>query len=139
MPASAGECSLQMGVSVLGVIENMSVFIPPDRPEARYSDFWAPAWSAGLASEGNVPPACPALPLEMAWWKAETGAFPLWCPSPDSPTATTPSWSWLATLQVPTLNPAPERHGHVSASAQGVLAAARPRKRSWFKEIDLVL
>ena len=45
---------LQMGVPVLGVVENMSVFIPPDRPEASYAIFGS-GGGATLAAEADVP------------------------------------------------------------------------------------
>nr|YP_002049254.1 MRP protein-like protein [Paulinella chromatophora]ACB43044.1 MRP protein-like protein [Paulinella chromatophora] len=44
---------IQMGVNILGVIENMSVFIPPDRPEQRYALFGNGGGST-LAEEADV-------------------------------------------------------------------------------------
>ena len=54
----------QLKVPVLGVVENMSFFIPPDAPEKRYDIFWFwrwrkncfRAWSppAGMCAFGNV-------------------------------------------------------------------------------------
>jgi len=94
---------LQMGVSVLGVIENMSVFIPPDRPEARYSIFGS-GGGALLASEANVP-LLAQLPLEMGVVEGGDRGLPLVVSQPDSPTAHA-FMELAATLQVPTLNPA---------------------------------
>jgi ATP-binding protein involved in chromosome partitioning len=54
---------LQMGVPVLGVVENMSVFIPPDAPEKRYAIFGSGGGSA-LAEEAGVP-LLAQLPLEL--------------------------------------------------------------------------
>ena len=54
---------VQMGVSVLGVVENMSVFIPPDAPEKRYALFGS-GGGARLAEEAGVP-LLAELPLEM--------------------------------------------------------------------------
>jgi len=55
---------LQMGVSVLGVVENMSGFIPPDLPDRRYPIFGSGGGSL-LAAEADVP-LLAELPLEMA-------------------------------------------------------------------------
>jgi ATP-binding protein involved in chromosome partitioning len=54
---------LQMGVPVLGVVENMSVFIPPDAPEKRYAIFGS-GGGATLADEAGVP-LLAELPLEL--------------------------------------------------------------------------
>ena len=54
---------LQMGVPVLGVVENMSGFIPPDAPEKRYAIFGS-GGGALLAAEAGVP-LLAELPLEM--------------------------------------------------------------------------
>jgi ATP-binding protein involved in chromosome partitioning len=54
---------LQMGVAVLGVVENMSSFIPPDAPDKRYAIFGS-GGGALLAAEAGVP-LLAELPLEM--------------------------------------------------------------------------
>lgn len=54
---------LQMGVTVLGVVENMSAFIPPDAPDKRYALFGS-GGGARLAEEAGVP-LLAELPLEM--------------------------------------------------------------------------
>ena len=53
----------QMGVPVLGVVENMSVFIPPDAPDRRYAIFGS-GGGATLAEEAGVP-LLAELPLEL--------------------------------------------------------------------------
>jgi ATP-binding protein involved in chromosome partitioning len=54
---------LQMGVTVLGVVENMSSFIPPDAPDKRYAIFGSGGGDL-LAAEAGVP-LLAELPLEM--------------------------------------------------------------------------
>ena len=54
---------LQMGVPVLGVVENMSWFLPPDRPDLRYPVFGS-GGGAQLAEEAGVP-LLAQLPLEL--------------------------------------------------------------------------
>jgi ATP-binding protein involved in chromosome partitioning len=54
---------LQMGVPVLGVVENMSAFIPPDAPDKRYAIFGS-GGGAALAAEAGVP-LLAELPLEL--------------------------------------------------------------------------
>ncbi len=76
---------LQMGVSVLGVIENMSVFIPPDRPDARYAIFGS-GGGAELASEANVP-LLAQLPLELQVVEAGDRGLPVVVAQPQSSTA----------------------------------------------------
>jgi ATP-binding protein involved in chromosome partitioning len=55
---------LQMGVPVLGVVENMSAFVPPDAPEKRY-ELFGRGGGALLASEADVP-LLAQLPMELA-------------------------------------------------------------------------
>jgi ATP-binding protein involved in chromosome partitioning len=73
---------LQMGVKVLGVVENMSVFIPPDRPEARYAIFGS-GGGALLAAEAEVP-LLAELPLEMSVMEAGDQGLPVVVARPDS-------------------------------------------------------
>jgi len=54
---------LQMGVPVLGVVENMSWFLPPDQPDRRYALFGS-GGGALLAAEAGVP-LLAQLPLEL--------------------------------------------------------------------------
>ena len=44
----------QMGVPVLGVVENMSSFVPPDQPDKKYELFGS-GGGKQLASENQVP------------------------------------------------------------------------------------
>jgi ATP-binding protein involved in chromosome partitioning len=76
---------LQMGVSVLGVIENMSVFIPPDRPDARYAIFGS-GGGAELAGEAGVP-LLAQLPLELQVVEAGDRGLPVVVAQPQSTTA----------------------------------------------------
>ncbi len=54
---------LQMGVPVLGVVENMTAFIPPDLPDRRYALFGSGGGQL-LADEAGVP-LLAQLPMEM--------------------------------------------------------------------------
>jgi ATP-binding protein involved in chromosome partitioning len=54
---------VQMDIPVLGVVENMSWFLPPDQPERRYALFGS-GGGALLAEEAGVP-LLAQLPLEM--------------------------------------------------------------------------
>jgi ATP-binding protein involved in chromosome partitioning len=54
---------LQMGVPVLGVVENMSWFLPPDQPDRRYALFGS-GGGALLAAEAGVP-LLAQLPMEL--------------------------------------------------------------------------
>jgi ATP-binding protein involved in chromosome partitioning len=94
---------LQMGVPVLGVVENMSVFIPPDRPDARYAVF-GEGGGAALAAEAEVP-LLAQLPLEMRVMEGGDQGLPLVLAQPDSATAL--AFVALAQrLSAPTLAPA---------------------------------
>ncbi|NJK40283.1 MAG: Mrp/NBP35 family ATP-binding protein [Acaryochloridaceae cyanobacterium SU_2_1] len=53
----------QLGVSILGVVENMSYFIPPDRPEMQY-DIFGSGGGAKIAQELGVP-LIGSVPLEI--------------------------------------------------------------------------
>ena len=76
---------LQMGVAVLGVVENMSAFIPPDAPEKRYPIFGS-GGGANLAAEADVP-LLAELPLEMPVREGGDSGRPVVLSSPDSQTA----------------------------------------------------
>ncbi len=76
---------LQMGVPVLGVVENMSAFIPPDAPERRYPIFGS-GGGARLAKEGQVP-LLAELPLEMPVREGGDSGRPVVLSAPDSATA----------------------------------------------------
>ena len=73
---------LQMGVDVLGVVENMSVFIPPDAPDKRYALFGSGGGSR-LAEEAGVP-LLAELPLEMPVREGGDAGRPVVLSHPDS-------------------------------------------------------
>ena len=76
---------LQMGVAVLGVVENMSAFIPPDAPEKRYPIFGS-GGGGKLAAEADVP-LLAELPLEMPVSEGGDSGRPVVLSAPDSQTA----------------------------------------------------
>jgi ATP-binding protein involved in chromosome partitioning len=76
---------LQMGVAVLGVVENMSAFIPPDAPEKRYPIFGS-GGGGKLAAEADVP-LLAELPLEMPVREGGDSGRPVVLSAPDSQTA----------------------------------------------------
>jgi len=76
---------LQMGVPVLGVVENMSAFIPPDAPEKRYAIFGS-GGGASLAAEAGVP-LLAELPLELPVREGGDSGHPVVLSAPDSATA----------------------------------------------------
>jgi len=75
---------LQMGVPVLGVVENMSAFIPPDAPDKRYEIFGS-GGGARLAQEADVP-LLAQLPLEMPVREGGDSGRPVVLSAPDSAT-----------------------------------------------------
>jgi ATP-binding protein involved in chromosome partitioning len=76
---------LQIGVRVLGVVENMSAFIPPDAPEKRYAIFGS-GGGGRLAAEAEVP-LLAELPLEMPVREAGDAGRPVVLTAPESATA----------------------------------------------------
>jgi ATP-binding protein involved in chromosome partitioning len=76
---------LQMGVPVLGVVENMSAFIPPDAPEKRYAIFGS-GGGAALAAEASVP-LLAELPLELPVREGGDSGRPVVLSAPESATA----------------------------------------------------
>ena len=76
---------LQMGVPVLGVVENMSAFIPPDAPEKRYALFGS-GGGARLAEEAGVP-LLAELPLEMPVREGGDAGRPVVLSHPESASA----------------------------------------------------
>ncbi|MEY3735630.1 MAG: Protein mrp [Cyanobacteriota bacterium] len=75
----------QMGVSVLGVVENMSVFIPPDAPDRRYAIFGS-GGGQQLAEEAAVP-LLAQLPLEPGVVAGGDGGLPVVLSAPESVSA----------------------------------------------------
>jgi ATP-binding protein involved in chromosome partitioning len=76
---------LQMGVPVLGVVENMSAFIPPDAPDRRY-ELFGHGGGALLASEAEVP-LLAQLPMELAVVEGGDSGVPAVLAVPGSLTA----------------------------------------------------
>ncbi|QEY32148.1 MRP family ATP-binding protein [Synechococcus sp. RSCCF101] len=75
----------QLGVHVLGVVENMSSFIPPDLPDRRYPIFGS-GGGATLASEAGVP-LLAQLPIEMPLMEGGDRGLPVVIAQPDSASA----------------------------------------------------
>jgi len=73
---------LQMGVEVLGVVENMSGFIPPDLPDRRYPIF-GQGGGRRLSDEAGVP-LLAKLPLEMAVQEGGDQGLPVVLAAPQS-------------------------------------------------------
>ena len=73
----------QLGVPILGVVENMSWFAPPDQPEKRYALF-GEGGGARLAAEAGVP-LLAQLPLQLPPEEDQ----PLVLSQPDSPAGVT--------------------------------------------------
>jgi ATP-binding protein involved in chromosome partitioning len=76
---------LQMGITVLGVVENMTAFIPPDLPDRRYAIFGSGGGQL-LADEADVP-LLAQLPLELAVQQGGDSGEPAVLSAPGSPTA----------------------------------------------------
>ncbi|BBL86359.1 MRP protein-like protein (chromatophore) [Paulinella micropora] len=74
----------QMGVNILGVIENMSMFIPPDQPSKRYPLFGI-GGGAILAEEADVKLLC-QLPLEIIVQQGSDRGQPVVIAQPASAT-----------------------------------------------------
>ena len=75
----------QLGEPVLGVVENMTAFIPPDAPEKRYELFGRGGGSQ-LAAESEVP-LLAQLPMELAVVQGGDAGRPAVLSAPDSATA----------------------------------------------------
>ena len=76
---------LQMGVPVLGVVENMTAFIPPDAPEKRY-ELFGRGGGQRLAEEADVP-LLAQLPMELAVVSGGDQGLPVVMAAPDSASA----------------------------------------------------
>ncbi|MEN9767750.1 MAG: hypothetical protein RLZZ32_1710 [Cyanobacteriota bacterium] len=75
----------QLGVPVLGVVENMTAFIPPDAPEKRY-ELFGRGGGERLATESGVP-LLAQLPMELAVVQGGDGGHPAVLSAPESATA----------------------------------------------------
>jgi ATP-binding protein involved in chromosome partitioning len=76
---------LQMGVPVLGVVENMSAFIPPDQPDKSYALFGSGGGQT-LAQAFDVP-LLAQIPMEMAVQEGGDQGQPISISRPDSASA----------------------------------------------------
>ncbi|VXD19049.1 Mrp/NBP35 family ATP-binding protein [Planktothrix paucivesiculata] len=75
----------QLGVSVLGIVENMSYFIPPDAPEKKY-DIFGSGGGAKTAQELGVP-LLGSIPLEMPVREGGDTGVPIVISAPNSAAA----------------------------------------------------
>ena len=75
----------QLGVSVLGVVENMSYFVPPDRPDCQY-DIFGSGGGEKLAQELSVP-LIGCVPLEIPVREGGDRGVPIVVNQPDSASA----------------------------------------------------
>ena len=83
----------QMGIPVLGVVENMSCFIPPDQPDRQYALFGS-GGGATLAGDYGVP-LLAQIPMEMPVQKGGDSGRPIVLSRPESASST--SFQSLAT------------------------------------------
>ncbi len=72
----------QMGIPVLGVVENMSVFVTPDKPERRYKLFGS-GGGKQLAEENGVP-LLAQIPMEIPLQEDCNKGLPIVISRPDS-------------------------------------------------------
>ncbi len=75
----------QMHVPVLGIVENMSYFIPPDMPDKQY-DIFGSGGGEKTATELGVP-LLGCVPLEMSTRLGGDSGVPIVVSEPDSPSA----------------------------------------------------
>ncbi|MDJ0796636.1 MAG: Mrp/NBP35 family ATP-binding protein [Calothrix sp. MO_167.B12] len=75
----------QMNVAVLGIVENMSYFIPPDMPEKQY-DIFGSGGGEKTATELGIP-LLGCIPLEMSTRLGGDRGVPIVISDPDSPSA----------------------------------------------------
>jgi ATP-binding protein involved in chromosome partitioning len=75
----------QMGVNVLGIVENMSYFIPPDMPEKSY-DLFGSGGGEKASKELGVP-LLGCIPLEIALREGGDAGIPIVISDPDSVSA----------------------------------------------------
>jgi len=75
----------QLGVSVLGIVENMSYFVPPDMPDKQY-DIFGSGGGEKTAAELGVP-LLGRVPLEIPVRQGGDGGVPIVVGQPDSASA----------------------------------------------------
>ena len=78
---------VQMGVPIMGVVENMSVFVPPDQPEKSYALFGS-GGGQQLARENNVE-LLAQIPMEMPLQEGGNEGRPIVINKPNSVSANT--------------------------------------------------
>ena len=93
----------QMNIPILGIVENMSVFIPPDLPDRQYQLFGVGGGKV-LSEESSVP-LLAQLPLEIHDVDSKDEGEPLVFQYPDSITAK--SFNKLVTSVVEIINKSP--------------------------------
>jgi ATP-binding protein involved in chromosome partitioning len=75
----------QLGVPVLGIVENMSYFIPPDLPDRQY-DIFGSEGGAKMATELNLP-LLGSVPLEIQLRQGGDTGLPIVLSAPESASA----------------------------------------------------
>ncbi|MGB7520290.1 MAG: Mrp/NBP35 family ATP-binding protein [Spirulinaceae cyanobacterium] len=75
----------QLGVNVLGIVENMSYFIPPDRPDCSY-DLFGSGGGEKTSQELEVP-LLGCIPLEISLREGGDRGIPIVVENPDSSSA----------------------------------------------------
>ena len=75
----------QLGVNLLGIVENMSYFIPPDLPEKSY-DLFGSGGGERTATELNIP-LLGCVPLEIALREGGDNGTPIVIAAPESASA----------------------------------------------------
>ena len=75
----------QLGVPLLGVVENMSVFIPPDLPDKRYEIFGKGGGKI-LAGEYNLP-LLAQIPIEISLVNESNKGVPIAISEPNKETS----------------------------------------------------
>ncbi|AFZ59142.1 Mrp/NBP35 family ATP-binding protein [Anabaena cylindrica FACHB-243] len=75
----------QLGIPVLGIVENMSYFIPPDQPDKKY-DIFGSGGGSKTASELGVP-LLGCVPLEISTRVGGDNGVPIVVADPDSAAA----------------------------------------------------
>jgi len=75
----------QMGVPVLGIVENMSYFIPPDMPDRQY-DLFGSGGGQKTSEELNIP-LLGCIPLEISLRQGGDRGLPIVVADPDSASA----------------------------------------------------
>jgi ATP-binding protein involved in chromosome partitioning len=75
----------QLGVSILGIVENMSYFIPPDLPNKRY-DIFGSGGGEKTAEDLGVP-LIGSIPLEMPVREGSDNGVPIVISDPQSTAA----------------------------------------------------